>query len=61
MEKLEAIIREKLEEPMKRVALFEFENRIEFVNQNVMGVVRFSRGPDRFTLGWLAGIDTMIC
>ena len=35
-------------------------NRIHFINQNVMSVVRFYSGPVKFTLGWLDRIDQMI-
>ena len=58
--KLEQRIRETLEEPTKRVAVFEARNRIHFVNQNIMSVVRFYSGPVKFTLGWLDRIDLTI-
>ena len=43
--------KEKLEEPTKRVDVFETINWTRSINQNIMSVVRFSRGPVRFTLG----------
>ena len=45
---------------MKRGESFESKNRIHFINQNVMSVVRFFSGPVKFTLGWLDRIDRMI-
>ena len=60
MKKLEERIREKLDEPRKRVDVFETRNWAHFINQNVMSVVRFYSGPVKFTLGWLDGIDKMI-
>ena len=45
MSKLEERIQEKLEEPTKRVDVFEAKNWIHFINQNVMSVVRFYSGP----------------
>ena len=60
MAKLEERIGEKLEEPTKRVEVFEARNRIQFVNQNIMSVIRFYSGPVKFTLGWLDRIDKMI-
>ena len=45
MAKLEERIRDKLEEPTKRVDVFETRNWIHFINQNVMSVVRFYSGP----------------
>ena len=60
MTKLEERIREKLDEPTKRVDVFEARNWIQYVNQNVMSVVRFYSGPVKFTLGWLDRIDMMI-
>ena len=50
----------KLEEPSRRVDVFEARNWIQFINQNVMSVVRFYSGPVKFTLGWLDGIDRTI-
>ena len=41
MRKLEERISEKLEEPTKRVDVFEAKNWIHFINQNVMSVIRF--------------------
>ena len=58
--KLEQRIKDKLEEPTKSVDIFEARNRIHFINQNVMSVVRFYSGPIKFTLGWLDIIDMMI-
>ena len=60
MKVLEGRIMEKLEEPTKRVEVFEFRNWIQYVNQNVMSVVRFYSGPVKFTLGWLDRTDRMI-
>ena len=51
MRKLEERISEKLEEPTKRVEVFETKNWIHFINQNVMSVIRFYSGPVKFTLG----------
>ena len=51
MAKLEERIKEKLEEPTRRVDVFEARNWIHFVNQNVMSVIRFYSGPVKFTLG----------
>ena len=58
--KLEERIREKLDLPTKRVDVFEARNWIQYINQNVMSVVRFYSGPVKFTLGWLDRIDRMI-
>ena len=60
MEKLEQRIREKLDEPTRRVDVFEARNWIHFINQNVMSVIRFYSGPVKFTLGWLDRMDKMI-
>ena len=60
MTKQEERIREKLDAPTKRVDVFEARNWIQYVNQNVMRVVRFYSGPVKFTLGWLDRIDMMI-
>ena len=60
MRTLEERIKEKLEEPTKRVEVFEARNWIHYINQNVMSVVRFYSGPVKFTLGWLDNIDMMI-
>ena len=43
-----------------KVDVFEARNRIHFINQNVMSVVRFYSGPVKFTLGWLDRIDRAI-
>ena len=40
--------------------LFEARKGIQFINQNVMSVVRFYSGPVKFTLGWLDRVDKMI-
>ena len=45
MKRLEERIKEKLEEPTRRVEVFETRNWIHFINQNVMSVVRFYSGP----------------
>ena len=60
MSKLEQGIQEKLEEPTRRVGAFEARNWIQFINQNVMSVVRFYSGTVKFTLGWLDEVDRMI-
>ena len=59
MDKLEERIKDKLTEPTRRVEVFEARNWIQFINQNVMSVVRFYSGPVKFTLGWLDRIDKM--
>ena len=53
MDRLEEKIKDKLEAPAKRVEVFETRNWINFINQNVMSVIRFYSGPIKFTLGWL--------
>ena len=60
MLKLEERIREKLDEPTRRVDVFEARNWIHFINQNVMSVIRFYSGPVKFTLGWLDSVDRTI-
>ena len=60
MVKLEERIREKLDELPRRVDVFEARNWIQYVNQNIMSVVRFYSGPVKFTLGWLDRIDRLI-
>ena len=60
MRNLEERIKDKLEEPMRKVEEFESRNWIHFINQDVMSVVRFYSGPVKFTLGWLDRIDMMI-
>ena len=60
MRKLEARIAEKLEEPSKRVGVFETRNWIQYINQNIMSVIRFYSGPVKFTLGWLDRMDMLI-
>ena len=57
MENLEKRIEMKLEEPTKRVEVFESRNRIQFINQNVMSIVWFNSGPVKFTFGWLDRVD----
>ena len=60
MKMLDERIKEKLDEPMKRVEVFETRNMIHFINQNLTSVVQFYSRPVKFTLGWLDGIDAMI-
>ena len=60
MAKLEERTIAKLDEPMKRVEVFEVKNWIHFINQNVMSVMRFYSGPVKFTLGWLDRVDKTI-
>ena len=43
--KLEERIKEKLEEPTRRVEVFEARNWNQYVNQNIMSVIRFFSGP----------------
>ena len=50
---MEERIREKLEEPTKMVEVFEAMNWVQFINRNVMSVVRFYSGPVKFTPGGL--------
>ena len=57
---LEERIREKLQEPLSRVDVFETRIWIQHINQNIMSVVRFNSGPVKFTLGWLDRVDRMI-
>ena len=57
MAKLEERIREKLDLPSKRVDVFEARNWIQYINQNVMSVIRFFSGPVKFTLGCLDRVD----
>ena len=52
--------KEKLEDSAKRVEVFDSRNWIHYINQNVMNIVRFYRGPVKFTLGWLDRMDRMI-
>ena len=49
-----------MEEPTRIVEVFETQNWIQYVNQNIMSVVRFFSGPVKFTLGWLDRIDKLI-
>ena len=60
MKVLEGRIKEKLEEPTRRVDVFEAKNWIHVINQNVMSVIRFYSGPVKFTLGWLDRMDRTI-
>ena len=60
MVKLEERIREKLDEPMKRVDVFEARNWTQYINQNVISLVRFYSGPVKLTLGLLDRMDKMI-
>ena len=60
MAKLEERMKEKLEEPTKRVEAFEAKHRIHFINQNVMSVVGVYSGPVKFTIGWVDRVDRMI-
>ena len=58
--RLEERIKEKLKEPTQRVGTFESRNWVQYLNQNIMSVVRFYSGPVKFTLGWLDRIDKLI-
>ena len=49
-----------MEEPTKKVEVFESKNWILYVNQNIMSIVRFNSGPVKFTLGWLDRVDRTI-
>ena len=60
MAKLEQRIVEKLQEPSKRVEVFEMRNRVHFINRNVMSVIRFYSGPVKFTIGLLDMMDMTI-
>ena len=60
MLKLEKRIKYKLQEPAKRVEVFEARNGVKYVNRNVMSVILFYSGTIIFTLGWLDRIDGMI-
>ena len=60
LRKLEERIKEKLEEPTRRVDVFESLNWILFINQNVMSLVRFYSRQVKFTLGWLDRVDRTI-
>ena len=51
---------EKLEDPTRRVEVFDFMNWIHYINRNTMSVVRFYSGPVKFTLGWLDRVDKTI-
>ena len=53
MIKLEERIKDKLEEPRRRVSVFEAKNQIQFISHNVMSVVQFFSGPVNLTLGGL--------
>ena len=58
--KLEERIKEKQDEPTRRVDVFEARNWTQYMNHNIMSVIRFFSGPVKFTLGWLDRIDMMI-
>ena len=60
MTSLEERIREKSQEPTRRVEVFEVRNWVHFKNQNIMSIIRFYSGPVKFTLGWLDRTDMMI-
>ena len=60
MKVLEGQIKEKLEEPTRRVEVFAARNWIHFINQNIMSVVVFYSGPVKFTLGLLDRVDRLI-
>ena len=60
MKRLSELIKEKLEEPTRRVDVFEARNWIQFINQNVMSVIRFFSGAVKFTIGWLDRVDRTI-
>ena len=60
MKRLEERIKDNLDDPTKRVDVFETRNWIHYINQNVMSVVRFYSGPVKFTLGWLDRMDRTI-
>ena len=53
METREERIREKLEDPLNGVEMFEAGNWVQYINQNIMSLVRFYSGPIKFTLRWL--------
>ena len=53
MKRLEERIKEKLEEPTRRVGSFESRNWVQYVNQNVMNVVRFFNRPSGSPSGGL--------
>ena len=57
--KLEEMITEKLEEPTKRVEVFESRNWIHHVNRNISSVIRFYSGPVMLTIRWLDHVDGM--
>ena len=60
LRKLEEKIKDKLESATRRVDVFESRNWIQYVNQNVMSLVRFYSGPVKLTLGGLDRIDKII-
>ena len=60
MKRLEEMTMEKLEEPKRRVEVFEAKNEFQFIIQNVMSLVRFFSGPVKFTLGLLDRNDKLI-
>ena len=49
MTKLEERIMEKLKEPTKKVEVIESRNWVQYINQNIMSVVRFYSGPVKLT------------
>ena len=53
LDRPEERIRDKREEQTKRVEENEARNWIQFINQNVMSVIRFYIAPIMFTLVWL--------
>ena len=53
MDKLKERIREKLDEPTKRVRVFEARNWVHFINQNVISVIRFYSGRSSSPSGGL--------
>ena len=55
MAKLKERVRDKLEEPMKRVEVSEAKNWIHFINQNAMSVIRFFAGSSSSPSGGLIG------
>ena len=55
MKELEERIYEKLQEPTKKVQVFETRNWIHYINQNVMSVIRFYSGPSSSPSGGLTG------
>ena len=60
MQRIEERNKDELEEATTRVKVFESRNWIQFINKNVMSVIRFFSGPVKITLGWLDRIEGMI-